>query len=96
MGLNKGKGGNLRKASWILKPKKRPQRGRNVHPPLLKVKTANKTAKERRDGAGAGYSVLVELPRTDSSLSKSARLDRSPGFDKNIHTPLPGLISVVF
>ena len=92
MGLHKGKGGNLRKASWILKPKKRPQRGRNIHPPLSSVKTA----KERRDGAGAGYSVLVELPRTDSSLSKSARLDRSPGFDKNIHTPLPGLISVVF
>ena len=90
MGLHKGKGGSLRKASWILKPKKRPQRGSNIHPPLSKVKTA----KGRRDGAG--FSVLVELPRTDSSLSKSARLDRSPGFDKNIHTPLPGLISVVF
>ena len=90
MGLNKGKGGNLRKASWILKPKKRPQRGRNVHP----LPSSVKTAKERRDGAG--FSVLVELPRTDSSLSKSARLDRSPGFDKNIHIPLPGLISVVF
>ena len=93
MGLNKGKGGNLRKASWILKPKKRPQRGRNVHP----LPSSVKTAKERRDGAGAGYSsVLVELPRSDSSLSKSARLDISPGFDKDIHTPLPGLISVVF
>ena len=90
MGLHKGKDGNLRKASWILKSQKRPQRGRNVHPHPSSVKTA----KERRDGAG--FSVLVELPRTDSSLSKSARLDRSPGFDKNIHTPLPGLISVVF
>ena len=55
MGLNKGKGGNLRKASWILKPKKRPQRGRNVHPPPSSVKTA----KERRDGAG--FSVLPHV-----------------------------------
>ena len=89
MGLNKGNGGSLRKASWMLKSKKRPQRGKNVHPHPSSVKTA----KGRRDGAG--FSVLVELPRSDSSSSKSARLDRSPGFDKNIHTPLPGLISVV-